>query len=158
MYDKLFAKVNSIYTARFVLKTKYDTDKFELEKKIPNTSGLLKKTDYIAKSTDRESKIPSINSKSALTAVENKMPYVSSLAKKTDYTKINEIEKKVTDHDDDKYIATSEFNNLAARIFAARLAQVNLITKTDFDTKLISLNKKIDSNKTKHLLVENELK
>ena len=46
-------------------------------------SGLVKKTDYIAKSSDIESKIPSINSKSALTAVENKMPDVSSLVKKT---------------------------------------------------------------------------
>ena len=39
-----------------------------------------------------------------------------------------------------------------------RLAQANLITKTDFDAKLSSLNRKITSNKTKHVLVENELK
>ena len=32
-----------------------------------------------------------------------------------------------------------------------------MIAKTDFDAKLSSLNKKITSNKTKHLLVENEL-
>ena len=32
------------------------------------------------------------------------------------------------------------------------------MTKRDFDAKLTSLNKKINSNKTKHLLVENELK
>ena len=38
-----------------------------------------------------------------------------------------------------------------------RLAQANLITKTDFDAKLSSLNKKITQNKRKHLLVENEL-
>ena len=31
------------------------------------------------------------------------------------------------------------------------------MTKTDFDAKLSSLHKKITSNKTKHLLVENEL-
>ena len=42
--------------------------------------------------------------------------------------------------------------------FNARLAQANLITKTDFDTKLSSLNRKITANKSKHLLVENELK
>ena len=36
--------------------------------------------------------------------------------------------------------------------------QTNLLKKADFDTKLISLNKKIISNKTKNLLVENELK
>ena len=32
-----------------------------------------------------------------------------------------------------------------------------MITKTDFDAKLSSLNKKTTQNKTKHLLVENEL-
>ena len=34
MYDKLVAKVNSIDTSVFVLKTKYDTNKIELENKI----------------------------------------------------------------------------------------------------------------------------
>ena len=48
------------------------------------------------------------------------------------------------------------FNTLAA-VFNARLAQANLITKTDFNVKLSSLNRKTASNKTKHLLVENEL-
>ena len=47
---------------------------------------------------------------------------------------------------------------ILASVFNARLAQANLITKTDFDVKLSSLNSKITSNKTKHLLVENELK
>ena len=42
--------------------------------------------------------------------------------------------------------------------FKARLAKVDLVAKTDFDTKLQRLNKKITSNKAKHLLVENELK
>ena len=41
VYDKLAAKVNSIDTSRFVLKTKYDTDKTELESKILDTSGLI---------------------------------------------------------------------------------------------------------------------
>ena len=39
-----------------------------------------------------------------------------------------------------------------------RLAQANLITKTDFDAKLLSLSRKITQNKIKHLLIENELK
>ena len=43
VYDKLAAKVNNIDTSRFVLKTKYLTAKAELEKKIPDTSGLVKK-------------------------------------------------------------------------------------------------------------------
>ena len=42
-YDKLVAKVNNIDTSGFVLKTKYQTDKTELGKKIPDTSGLVKK-------------------------------------------------------------------------------------------------------------------
>ena len=46
----------------------------------------------------------------------------------------------------------------AAHVFNARLAKANLITKIDFDTKLSSLNRKITSNKAKHLLIENELK
>ena len=37
------------------------------------------------------------------------------------------------------------------------MAQANLITKTDFDAKLSSLNRKIFQNTSKHLLVENEL-
>ena len=78
---------------------------------------------------------------------------------KTNYnTKITEIEKKLTDHNHDKYITTPEFNTLAADVFNARLAQANLITKTDFDAKLSSLNRKITASKTKNLLVENEFK
>ena len=34
VYDKLVAKINNIDTSGFVLKTKYDTDKSDLEKKI----------------------------------------------------------------------------------------------------------------------------
>ena len=41
--DKLVAQVNNIDTSGFVLKTKQDADKTELEKKIPDTSKLVKK-------------------------------------------------------------------------------------------------------------------
>ena len=44
---------------------------------------------------------------SALTAVENKIPSVNNLVKKADYeTRVNEIEKKITDHNNNKYIIT----------------------------------------------------
>ena len=72
--------------------------------------------------------------------------------------KLLSLKKKLTGHNHDKYIATPESNTLATIVFNARLAQANLITKTDFDAKLPSLNRKITSNKTKHLLVENEFK
>ena len=49
-YDKLVDKVNSIDTSGFILKT-HDVDKTELQKKIPNTIGLVKKTDYNAEIT-----------------------------------------------------------------------------------------------------------
>ena len=64
-------------------------------------------------------------------------------------------------------ITTPEFNKLAAENFAARLAQANLasknnianfIKKTDLDNKLKTLNEKVTSNKSKQLLIENELR
>ena len=79
--------------------------------------------------------------------------------KKTDRnTAISEIEKTLTDHNHDEYITTPEFNNLAAGVFDARLKQANLVTRTEFDTRLTSLNEKNNANKSKHLLVENEFK
>ena len=66
--------------------------------------------------------------------MENKIPSVSNLVKKTNYeTKISELEKKLTDHNHDKYVTTPEFNTSAANVFNARLAKANFITKKDFD-------------------------
>ena len=111
---------------------------------------LLRKQNYNGKITEIESRIPSISglaTNSALTAVENKILDVSNLVRKTDYdTKISEIGKKVVDHNLDKYITTREFNKFTAEFFAARLPQSNLITKANFDNKLISVNEKINSN------------
>ena len=180
MYDKLLAKVDDIDTNNFVLKTNFNSKFTGLENKIPNTSGLIKKTDYSTKITGIENKIlditglatktafttvenkiPSISNlatKTALTTVENKTPSISGLVKKTDYnTKITDIENILNNHNHDKYVATSEFNTLAANIFNSRLAQPNLITKTDYDAKLSSLNRKITANKTKHSLNDNVL-
>ena len=71
--------------------------------------------------------------------------------------KFADIENKLNNHNHDKYIDTSEFNKLAADVFNARIAQANLITKTDFDAKLSNFNRKITANKTTRLLVENAL-
>ena len=71
VYDKLVAKVNNIHTSNFVLKPKYNTDKTELEKKIPDVTDFVKK----AKLTELDNKIPDIRNlatKTALTAVEKK--------------------------------------------------------------------------------------
>ena len=85
VYDKLVAKVNNIDTSDFVLKTKYQTDKTELEKKIPDVSNLVKK----AKLTELENKIPDVSSlatKTALTAVEIKYRILLVLLKKQTIT------------------------------------------------------------------------
>ena len=76
--------------------------------------------------------ITNLATTAALTTVENRIPNVSNLVRKTDYnTKINETEKKITDHDHDKYITTPEFNKLTGETFAARLAETSLASKND---------------------------
>ena len=51
--------------------------------------------------------------------------------------------------------------NFAARLKQANLASksdiANFVNKLDFDNKLWGFNKKINSNETKNVLVENEL-
>ena len=66
VYDKLVAKVENIDTSDFVLKTKYNTDKTELEKKIPDVTNFVKKT----KLTELEKKTPDISNLATKTAVE----------------------------------------------------------------------------------------
>ena len=63
-------------------------------------------------------------------------------------------------------IITDEFNKLFAENFAVRLAQVELATKADiadfvyllhFDDNLKNLNKKVTSNKSKHVKAEKKI-
>ena len=63
VYDKLVPKVSYSDTSDFVLKTKYQTSKAELEKKIPDLTNFVKKT--------------------KITEFENKNPDNSSLATKS---------------------------------------------------------------------------
>ena len=67
---KLVAKVDSIDTSAFVLKTKYGTDKSELENKISDTSSFVKKTDYNTKITEMEGKIPDFSNLATITALK----------------------------------------------------------------------------------------
>ena len=78
-------------------------------------------------------KIPDVSglaSKTELTAVENKIPDISSLATTS---AITAVENKMPDI-------------------------TNLITKTDFDTKLKSVSDRVTNNKSKDILLDNELK
>ena len=66
------------------------------------------------------------------------------MVKKIDYNaKVTEIENKLNNHNNDKYITTSEFNTLAADVFNPRLAKANLVAKTNFDNTLSSLDRKL---------------
>ena len=165
-YGKLVNKVNGIDNTNFVSKTKYEKDGSDFEdkinkrdKKIPGVSILVKNSALTAV----ENEMPDISGLAeipALIAVENKIPDVSSLVKKTDYnTKISDIGKKITDHNHDKYITTPEFNTLETIVFNARLvAQTDLTKNPEFDAKLKAISHRVTLNKSKHLLVENELK
>ena len=78
------------------MKTKYHTDKSELENKIPNTSGLAKKTEYDSKTSEIEGKIlddGTLVIQFALITVENNILSINNLVKKIDYdTKVTEIQ------------------------------------------------------------------
>ena len=139
-YKKLVNKVNNIDTSRFILKTKYDADKLELEMKIPGTNNLIKKSDYNTKISEIENKIPSISNlatKAALTTVENKIPGTSNLVKKfsqanliakTDFdAKLSGLNRKITKNKSDHLLVKNELNKLKTFDFGY------FIEKSDFE-------------------------
>ena len=91
IHDKLVEKVNNTDTS--MTQTK------QLKNKIPNTSGLIKKTEYNVKITEIEGKVPSISglaTNTSLTAVEEKIPNVSNLVKEQIITqKLLEFKKNL---------------------------------------------------------------
>ena len=65
--------------------------------KIPDTSGLVKKTDYNAKIAEIKDKIPDISNLAtivALTTVENKIPDINNLATTI---LVNKVENRIPD-------------------------------------------------------------
>ena len=149
LYDKLVAKVNSIDASGFVLKTKYDADKSDLEKEIPDTSGRNKKTDYNTKITEIE------NTNSALATVEDKIPNIICLVKKNKSItqKLLKLKKNL------RIIIMANILLLQSleancRKFCCKIKQANLVTKTDFDDKLKSLNQKLTQIKQNMYLLK----
>ena len=143
LYDELVAKASNIDTRNFVLKTKHQTGKAGLEKKIPDVTNLVKKT-KLTELGNKISNVSSLATKAALIVVERKIPDVSSLVEKTNYdTKVSELEKKLAGHNHDKHITTAEFNTLGTDVFNARfnLAKImwddlmKKIQKTLFQTQ-----------------------
>ena len=106
--------------------------------KIPDISGLATKSSVTRLTTEQEDytdkkKIPDISglaSKTGLTAAQNKIPDVSGLGTASALTA---VENKIPDI-------------------------TSLITKTDFDAKLKNISDRVTNNKSKDLLLDNELK
>ena len=146
-YNTLKNKIDAIDTSGFVTRTKFTTDTNALddkidkiEKKIPDNSGLATKSSVTRLITEQEDytdkvkkKIPDISglaSKTELTAVENKIPDVRGLATASALTAVENKMPNIT----------------------------SLITKTDFDPKLKNISDRVTNNKSKDLLLDNELK
>ena len=146
-YSTLKSKVDAVDTSKFVSRTKFTTDTNALddkidkvERKIPDISGLATKSSVTCLVTEQEDytdkvkkKIPDISglaSKTELTAVENKTPDVSGLATAS---ALAVLENKIPDI-------------------------TSLVTKTDIDAKLKNISDRVTNNKSKDLLLVNELK
>ena len=146
-YNTLKNKVDTIDTLKFVSRTKFTTDTNALDdiidkvkKKIPDISGLATKSSVTRLITEQEDythkvkkKIPDIiglANKTELTAVESKIPDLSGLATTSALTA---VENKIPDI-------------------------TSLITKTDFDTKLKNISDRVTNNKSKDVILDNELK
>ena len=156
-----------------VKNTKLNTLKKEvnnLEKKIPDATTLIHINKYNPGKQNLEKQIGDIDKKIADTSdlvtttvlntkiceAENKIPDTINLATTNVLnTKISKVENKIPTHD--KYITTPEFNKLTAESFAARLKQADLVNKINFDNKLRIFNRRITSNKTKHLEAQKKL-
>ena len=128
-------KLSDVVDNDVVKNTKFNTLKtkvYSLEKKIPHATKLIHINQY---NTDKQN----LDKKMEMLI---KIPDTSGLVTTTVLnTKISDVENKILSHD--KYITTPEFNKLTAEHFAARLKQANLVTKTGFDNKLTSFNKRI---------------
>ena len=84
-----------------------------------------------------------------ISEVENKILNTSSLVTTT------VLNTKIPDNSN--YTITQEFNKFTSENLAETLKQADLVNKTDSDNKLTNFNKRITSNKTKNLEVQQKL-
>ena len=127
----LKTKVDYIDLTKYVLKSNYDTKIGNLELKIPDVSGLLKKSSFNSKVNELENKIKTAESKpditnlatkSSVTAVENKILDVNGFAKKTGYaTEISNIKNDYVTN----AALTSQLNNLKNQHISDEIKKVN---------------------------------
>ena len=114
----------------------------DADQKIPDTSGLVKKTDYNVKIAS----ITGLLTTAAFNAVENKIPSFSDLVEKTDYN------TKILEHET-KYLTTSNYNRFTAETLEAKIKEKGLINKSnifnlvnryDLNAKLVTLATKAE--------------
>ena len=101
----------------------------DVDKKIPDLSGLVTTTVFDTKISEIENKIRGtrglvntivLNTKTGL--VEDKILDVSTLVRKTDYnTKISDTEEK--------YFAASDYNKITSEIYYAKINEKRLVGK-----------------------------
>ena len=143
------SKLTDVVKNNVVKKDVYNAKIKNIEDNIPDITNLATKTTLNTKIKEVKVKyLVLLTQLLKLLLMPMKIKYLVLVIqlKKTDYnTKVNEIEKKITDHYHDKYITTPEFNKFTAEIFDLRLKHANLaskgvidnfINKTDFDNKL----------------------
>ena len=166
-------KLNDVVHNEIVKNTKFNTLKTKvnnLEKKTSNETTLININQFNTDKQNSEEKIGNVDKKipdtsglvtttilnTKLSEVEYKILDTSSLVTAAVLnTKIGEVENKILDNA--KYITIQVFNKLTAENFAAILKKAKLVSKTDFDNKLISFIRKITWNKTKCLEVQKKL-
>ena len=132
------AKLSNVVKNEVVKKTAYNTLKNKVD--AIDTSKFVSRTKFTTDTNSLDDKIDEVEkkiadisglaSKTELTAVENKIPDVSGLATTSALTAVENKTPDIT----------------------------NLITKTDFDTKLKSVSDRVTNNKSKDILLDNELK
>ena len=122
LYNRLVAKVDNIDSSDFLLKTKYNNDKTELENKVPDISNLATKTDYNTKVTEIENKLNNHNHDKYIdnsefnklaTDVFNARIAQANLVTKTDFdAKLSSLTRKITKNKTDHLIVKNELNKL----------------------------------------------
>ena len=130
-YNTLKNKVYAIYTSGFVTRTKFTTDTNPLDDKIDKV----------------EKKMPDISG-----GLATKLSVTHLISEQEDYTELTDVKNK-----------TPDVSGLATA--SALIAVENeipditsLITKTYFDAKLKNIGDRVTNNKSKDLLLDNELK
>ena len=139
-----FVKLRNVIKYDVVKKTNYNAKITEIENKISHISNLATKTSL----TTVENKIPDINgltTKTELSTVESKIPDISNLATKTALTNLShtmpDINTLINKSDYVTKIKKIKRKYVSNTGFDSKLAQANVITKINFDAKIVEVQK-----------------